>query len=82
VNSRTTDLETALLALISDIGDVPTDDLTRETTLDELGFDSLVLVELAMKLRKQFGLIADDDRLNEVETVGELLDLAVTAAKA
>jgi acyl carrier protein len=75
------EIELALIALISDVSNVPADDLTRATTLDDLGFDSLVLVELAMKLRKNFGLAADESELVEVETVGELLDVVATAEK-
>lgn len=78
----TSEIETAVLDLVSQVSEVPVAELTRQTTLDDLGFDSLVLVELAMKLRKKFGLAAADDELNYVETVGELLAVVTAAREA
>ena len=75
----TSDVEQRLLVLVSERSDVPVDDLTRGTLLDDLGFDSLVLVELAMNLRKEFGVTANDDDLVFVSTVGELLDVVKNA---
>jgi acyl carrier protein len=70
------DIQDRLIVLISDVSEVPVEDITPETMLEDLGFDSLVLVELAMKLRKEFGVAASDEELDTVETVGELLGVA------
>jgi acyl carrier protein len=75
-------VEDRLVVLISEISEVPAEDITPETSLEDLGFDSLVLVELAMKLRKEFGVVASDEELDEVETVGGLLRFATRARSA
>lgn len=71
----TPDLERRVLELVSERGGVSVDELTRETQLEDLGFDSLVLVELSMKLRREFGVTASEDELDFVSSVGELLEL-------
>ncbi|WNV85400.1 acyl carrier protein [Umezawaea sp. Da 62-37] len=76
------EVEDRLVVLIGEISEVPVEDITSETPLEDLGFDSLVLVELAMKLRKEFGVVASDEELDEVETVGELLRFATRARSA
>lgn len=75
-------VEDRLVTLISEISEVPAEDITPETPLEDLGFDSLVLVELAMKLRKEFGVVASDEELDSVETVGALLRFATRARSA
>lgn len=78
----TPDIEERLLAMISERCDVPVEELRQETSLEDLGFDSLVLVELAMKLRKEFGVVASDDDLTFVDTVGDLVDAVSKAMTA
>ncbi|MCP3803853.1 acyl carrier protein [Allokutzneria sp. A3M-2-11 16] len=73
-------IKTVFLNMISDQCEVPAEDLTPATALEELGFDSLVIVELTMKLRKEFGIVPDDDDLTFAETVGDLLDAVSKAA--
>jgi acyl carrier protein len=75
-------VEDRLVVLISEISEVPAEDITPDTSLEDLGFDSLVLVELAMKLRKEFGVVASDEELDEVETVGALLRFATRGQSA
>ncbi|GAA3737504.1 acyl carrier protein [Salinactinospora qingdaonensis] len=67
------DIENRLLVLISERSEVPVDDLTPETALEDLGFDSLVQVELASQLSQEFDTFAVDDELEFAETVGDLL---------
>lgn len=75
------ELEERVLELVSERADVTVAELTPDTQLEDLGFDSLVLAELSVKLRSELGVQASDDELDFVSSVGELLDL-VTKAKA
>ena len=63
---------TALLAeqFVVDAGGI-----TKETTFEELGADSLDIVELSMQLEEVFGLESmDDDDLSGIVSVGDLVN--------
>lgn len=69
------EIKTRVITLISQWCELPPEEITSDLSLDEAGFDSLVLVEIAMKLRKEFGITASDDELLLVDTVGDLLNV-------
>lgn len=48
--------------------------ITRETTLDSLGFDSLELLELQLECGNHFGKHVPDKVQNSLYTVGDLVD--------
>jgi acyl carrier protein len=51
------------------------DQLTRDARLmEDLGADSLTLVEITMAIEDQFNLSIPDERWERVRTVGELLE--------
>ena len=52
--------------------DIPSDDITRETTFEGLGIDSLDTVEMVMDLEEELGV--DLEMEEKVNTVGELVD--------
>ena len=52
--------------------DIPSDDITRETTFESLGSDSLDTVEMVMDLEEELGV--DLEMEEKVNTVGELVD--------
>ena len=43
-------------------------------TLDELGLDSLDVVELAMNLEEEFSIDIDDDVLERINTVQDVIE--------
>ena len=50
--------------------------LTPEATFaDDLGADSLDLVELVMALEETFDIEVDEDELKDISTVGQAFDL-------
>lgn len=53
-------------ALPDDIVDVP---------FDELGYDSLALIETSATLKRSYGVVIADEQLLEVQTPGQLLAL-------
>ncbi|MFF7726122.1 acyl carrier protein [Streptomyces sp. NPDC008001] len=42
---------------------------------DELGYDSLALMESAAQIKQEFGVVVPDDELVEAETPQALIDL-------
>lgn len=47
-----------------------------EVSFDELGLDSLSQVELALSLKKEFGVDVSDDDLSEMLTVADVVAVA------
>jgi len=59
--------------------DAPADIITRDTDLmNDLGADSLDLVELIMTLEEEYGVSATDESVYELKTVGEVVDYIET----
>ena len=52
--------------------DIPADEITRDTTFESLGVDSLDTVEMLMNLEDKIGV--EIELSQKVETVGELVD--------
>ena len=50
----------------------PTEGLTEDTTFENLGVDSLGLVDLTLSL-EQKGYTIPEEKLSEIKTVGDLL---------
>jgi acyl carrier protein len=62
--------------------DVEHEKITRETDLmNDLGADSLDLVELIMTLEEEYGVSATDESVYEHRTVGEIADYIETLVK-
>ena len=62
--------------------DVNSGEITRETDLmNDLGADSLDLVELIMSLEEEYGISATDESIYEHKTVGEISDYIETLVK-
>jgi acyl carrier protein len=53
--------------------------LASDTALGSLGINSLQLVELAYELEVRFGLQVDEEQLVQLQTVGDLQAMFVTA---
>ena len=62
--------------------DVKPDEITRDTDLmNDLGADSLDLVELIMSLEEEYSVSATDESVYERKTVGEISDYIETLIK-
>ena len=54
---------------------VEADKVTEEASfIDDLGADSLDIVELVMGLEEEFGINIPDDQAEKIKTVGEAID--------
>ncbi|WP_136333048.1 beta-ketoacyl-ACP synthase 3 [Pseudomonas aeruginosa] len=67
--------EDHLLTVLSVASGVPKEEISRDSRMEDLAFDSLVVSELSLKLRKEFGVTGVDDELDLLETVDELFQL-------
>ena len=58
---------------------VPREELRPDTTFSELEFDSLVLIEFGLLVRKRLGVVLTEEELTEVRTIADAA--ALVAAK-
>jgi minimal PKS acyl carrier protein len=68
------DLRTILVACAGESDGVLDGDI-RNVDFDELGYDSLALMETAARIRSDFGVTIPDERIADLRTPGEILDL-------
>jgi len=57
------------------------EELSTDTTFDELGFDSLDLAETMMQAEDKFGIQIPDDGIEEIDTVQDAIDLVESLRK-
>ena len=64
-----------LRALLAEQMDIRVEEITPDTNIiDDLGADSLDVVELLTALEDEFDLVITDDRVRELYTVKEVAD--------
>ena len=56
------------------------EDISRESTFEELDIDSLDLVELAQVVEDEYGVVLKGEDMKELKTVGDAIDLIVERA--
>ena len=62
-------------AILAEQFDVEVDSITAETTIqDDLGADSLDVVDLLMSIEDEFEVEVPDDEIENIKTVGNLVD--------
>jgi acyl carrier protein len=57
------------------------DQISRESTFEELDIDSLDLVELAQVVEDEYGVVLKGEDMKELKTVGDAIDLIVARAE-
>jgi acyl carrier protein len=57
---------------------VPIEDIEPEATLNDLGLDSLDLVELALAIEREIGVRVTDDDLAEAGRLDSIVDLVMS----
>lgn len=67
--------------LVTDL-QLPADDIRPDATLDEIGMDSLAMVELSLVVSKRYGVDLSDDELVETATVSDIAGLLAQRTSA
>lgn len=65
------DIFEKVAALVAKKLSVEEDELTPETTFEDLGADSLDVVELVMELEEEFDLTISDDDADKIKSIGD-----------
>jgi acyl carrier protein len=58
------------------------DEISRDSTFEELDIDSLDLVELAQVVEDEYGVVLKGDEMKELQSVGDAIDVIVSRADA
>lgn len=66
-----------VIRVFADFKKVPPDEITMDTTFDELGFDSLDGLNLVFELEEEFDLTIPDDRVADMKGVRQAVDGAL-----
>ena len=68
-------MQEKIIKIITDTLGVNADKITETTSFtDDLNADSLDLLELATALEDEFGIEISDEELEEIKTVGDVID--------
>ncbi|MCA9686012.1 MAG: acyl carrier protein [Myxococcales bacterium] len=69
------DILSQIKSIIAEQLDVPEGDISPEKSFtDDLGADSLAIVELVLALEERFGIKIPDDQVDNIKTVGDAVD--------
>lgn len=68
-------LHNQLIDTMADITGIDANEITMETTMNELGLDSLDLAELTFDLEEQFSIELNPTEVNQCATLGEIYNL-------
>jgi acyl carrier protein len=63
-----------VIRVFADFKKVPREEITMDTTFDELGFDSLDGLNLVFELEEEFDLTIPDDRVAEMKGVRQAVE--------
>ena len=76
----TQELMDTFVAILTEDFDIPEDEISRDATFEDLGMDSLDVVDLTLAVEERTGVKLEDEELEDVRTVGDAVDKA--AAKS
>ena len=68
------DIYEKVVAIVAEQLGISTDDITAETTLEDLNVDSLDVVEVIMALESEFHMEIPDEDAEKIKTVGALAE--------
>ncbi len=67
-------VEQRVIKVFAEFKKVPTDEITMDTTFDELGFDSLDGLNLVFELEEEFDLTVPDDKVKDMKGVRQAVE--------
>ena len=68
-------IETRVIDIVKDVLGMEGEKVTSEDTFEDLYIDSLDLVEIIIECEKEFGYPITDDKVQNLKTVGDLVNL-------
>lgn len=75
-------VENRVMEIVEDATGVEREEITRKSSLnDDLGVDSLTLVDIAVRLEEEFDIQVEDEAINGIGNVGQLVNLVEKRVK-
>lgn len=75
-------VENRVMGIVEDATGVEREEITRKSSLnDDLGVDSLTLVDIAVRLEEEFNIQVEDEAINGIGNVGQLVKLVEKRVK-
>lgn len=68
-------IEEKVISIVSEVLGIESEKITSADTFDDLYVDSLDLVEIIIGCEKEFGYPIKDDKVQNLKTVGDLVNL-------
>ena len=62
------------MRVFADFKKVPLEEITMDTTFEEMGFDSLDGLNLVFELEEEFGMTIPDDRVGDMKGVRQAVE--------
>jgi acyl carrier protein len=75
------DVLAALAKVLADVARIAPADVTPRARFDDLGIDSLTMVDVVVAVEDRFGLVIPDDEWARFETVGDASTHLQSAAR-
>lgn len=76
------DVPEELAHILTENFEVVADDLELDSTLDDLGVDSVATIELIDILQEKYGIKISEEELSNKNTIGQLISTVATKAGA
>jgi len=77
-STTTSSVEERVIDIVCENLGVNKEQVTRQTSfIEDIGADSLDIVELVMELEEEFEITIPDDQAEQIKTVGEAIDYIV-----
>lgn len=70
-----------VITVIAEKLSIDSSKITEESTLAQLGADSLDLVEIIMRLEEKFDIEIDDEQAEKLHNVGQVIDYIQSLVK-
>jgi acyl carrier protein len=67
-------VEQRVIRVFAEFKKVPTDEITMDTTFEELGFDSLDGLNLVFELEEEFDMTIPDDKVQDMKGVRQAVE--------
>lgn len=68
-------IEEKVIDIVKDVLGMESEKVTSEDTFDDLYVDSLDLIDIVIECEKEFGYPIRDDKVQNLKTVGDLVNL-------
>ncbi|GAB2761782.1 acyl carrier protein [Streptomyces bullii] len=74
-SSLSSELRTRVREIVADVLEVPADELVEDKSLEDLGADSLMAIEIFSRFERQLGIRIPQEELTELEDLRTAYDM-------